>query len=153
MTSQLKTRTGGQVVIETLQALGAQLVFGLPGIHTLPLWEALRTRAWQQALTPPSGPTYVEVPVDLLRDEAEMSPPISLNPEPPPPAAASQTLVVEAARLLARAQRPVIWAGGGVLRSEAWRELAELAGRLDAPVATTYMGKGAFPEDHPLSAG
>src|SRR5438105_10603775 len=43
MTSQLKTRTGGQVVIETLQALGAQLVFGLPGIHTLPLWEALRT--------------------------------------------------------------------------------------------------------------
>ena len=48
---------------------------------------------------------------------------------------------------------PVLWAGGGVERSGAWAELAALAERLDAPVATTYMGKGAFPADHPLSAG
>jgi acetolactate synthase-1/2/3 large subunit len=40
-----------------------------------------------------------------------------------------------------------------VIRSGAWHELAVLADRLDAPVATTYMGKGAFSEDHPLSAG
>jgi acetolactate synthase-1/2/3 large subunit len=47
----------------------------------------------------------------------------------------------------------VLWAGGGVLRSRAWLEFAELARRLDAPVATTYMGKGSFPADDPLSVG
>ena len=47
----------------------------------------------------------------------------------------------------------MLWAGGGVERSGAWAELAALAERLDAPVATTYMGKGAFPADHPLSVG
>jgi acetolactate synthase-1/2/3 large subunit len=61
--------------------------------------------------------------------------------------------VAEAARLLAGAERPVLWAGGGVERSGAWEELRTLDERLDAPVATTYMGKGAFPADHPLSAG
>ena len=40
-----------------------------------------------------------------------------------------------------------------MLRSGAWDELRALAERLDAPVATTYMGKGAFPEDHPLAVG
>ena len=59
----------------------------------------------------------------------------------------------EAVRLLAGAERPVVWAGGGVLRSGAWDELRAVAERLDAPVVTTYMGKGAFPEDHPLAAG
>ena len=48
-------------------------------------------------------------------------------------------------RLLAAAERPVLWAGGGVERSGAWEELRALAERLDAPVATTYMGKGALP--------
>src|SRR5207253_8879752 len=51
------------------------------------------------------------------------------------------------------AKQPVSWAGGGVLRSQAWKELAELAERIDAPVASTHMGKGAFPSVHPLSAG
>ena len=55
--------------------------------------------------------------------------------------------------MLAAAERPVVWAGGGVLRSAAWEELRALAERLDAPVVTTFMGKGAFPEDHPLFAG
>jgi acetolactate synthase-1/2/3 large subunit len=47
----------------------------------------------------------------------------------------------------------VLWAGGGVIRSGAQAELRELAERLDAPVATTYMGKGALGDDHPLAAG
>jgi len=55
--------------------------------------------------------------------------------------------------LLSAAERPVIWAGGGVIRSGGWEALIELAERIDAPVATTYMGKGAIPEDHPLSVG
>jgi acetolactate synthase-1/2/3 large subunit len=61
--------------------------------------------------------------------------------------------IAEAAELLAAAERPVVWAGGGVQRSGAWDELALVAERLDAPVATSFMGKGSFPEDHPLAAG
>src|SRR5213076_49418 len=76
----------------------------------------LIAEAWRRALTPPSGPTYLEVPVDLL--------------------------LAEAAALLSAAERPVIWAGGGVLRSGGWEALVQLAERIDAPVATTYMGKG-----------
>ena len=46
-----------------------------------------------------------------------------------------------------------MWAGGGVLRAGAWAELRLVAERLGAPVATTYMGKGAYPEDDPLALG
>jgi acetolactate synthase-1/2/3 large subunit len=61
--------------------------------------------------------------------------------------------VTVAARALAHAQRPVIWAGGGVIRSGAREEVRRLAEVLQAPVATTYMGKGAVPDSHPLAAG
>jgi acetolactate synthase-1/2/3 large subunit len=108
--------------------------------------------AWTRAQTPPSGPTYVEVPTDILRDPtsvARVDELESLIGAPVPPRAA----LAEAARLLSSLPDPVIWAGGGVLRSGAWEQLAELATLLDAPVATTYMGKGAFPADHPLSVG
>src|SRR4029079_1188863 len=53
----------------------------------------------------------------------------------------------------AGAERPLVWAGSGVLRSGAWEELRSVAETLRAPVVTWYMGKGAFPEDHELSAG
>lgn len=111
-------------------------------------------RAWRQSLTPPSGPTYVEIPVDLL--QAEIPPSLSDRPLPlveTIPLLHGGGSLSEATELLARSERTLVWAGGGVLRSEAWMELAELAERLDSPVATTYLGKGAFPEDHPLSAG
>ena len=55
--------------------------------------------------------------------------------------------------MLAGAERPLVWAGSGVLRSGAWEELRAVAETLRAPVVTSYMGKGAFPEDHELSAG
>jgi acetolactate synthase-1/2/3 large subunit len=108
--------------------------------------------AWVRARTPPTGPVFVEIPVDLLASETDVSAAkvkaISDRPTP-----ASQGDFDEAARILNDSDRPVVWAGGGVLRSGAWDELAELATRLDAPVATTYMGKGAFPADDALFAG
>jgi acetolactate synthase-1/2/3 large subunit len=66
---------------------------------------------------------------------------------------APETSLRDAARRLSQAERPVIWAGGGVIRSGAQAELLELAERLGAPVATTYMGKGAIADEHPLAAG
>jgi len=61
--------------------------------------------------------------------------------------------IADAARLLAAAERPVIFAGNGVLLSEATDELRQLAELRDIPVATTLIGKGAFPERHPLALG
>lgn len=54
---------------------------------------------------------------------------------------------------LAHSGRPVIFAGGGVVLSEAWEEVQALAEHLGIPVATTLMGKGVIPEDHPLALG
>ncbi|MYR63878.1 thiamine pyrophosphate-binding protein, partial [Streptomyces sp. SID625] len=60
-------------------------------------------------------------------------------------------LTAVAARLLSTAERPAIIAGGGVVRADAAKKLRALAERLNAPVVTTFGGKGAFPWNHPLS--
>jgi len=61
--------------------------------------------------------------------------------------------LVEAARLIARAERPLIMAGHGVILSDAYAELRELAERTGSPVITTLLGISAFPESHPLHLG
>ncbi len=253
------SRTGGELLAESLSALGADVVFGLPGVHALPAWEGLRRRglrsvvlrtelsagfaadgyarttgraaplllstgpgalnsltalmeaasshvpvvavvsqipshlvgrrrgylhelpdqlasfaplvkwtasapsleslpslmaaAWSRALTPPSGPVVVEVPVDLLSSETTVPEVTELDGAPARPPVPDRAALAEAIVLLSESERPVLWAGGGVLRSGAWAELRELAERLGSPVATTYMGKGSFPPDHRLAAG
>jgi acetolactate synthase-1/2/3 large subunit len=254
----VKARTGGRLVAETLEALGTEVAFGVPGVHALAIWDGLRAspirtigfrtelnagfaadgharatgkpaalllstgpgalvslaslmeaasahvpvvaissqiprdligrgrgylheladqmasfapivkwasrarshadipellgEAWQRAQDPPSGPVFLEIPVDLLASETNVSAAteIAISDGPTP---ASQGAFADAARVLNDSARPVVWAGGGVLRSGAWDELDELARKLDAPVATTYMGKGAFPADDALFAG
>jgi acetolactate synthase-1/2/3 large subunit len=254
------TRIGGHVVAETLRVLGAEVVFGIPGVHALPIWEGLRTaelrvlgfrqelnaafaadgcarvtgrpapvvvstgpgafmtiaplmeaftafvpvvvvatqidsdaigkgrgelhetpdqaasfaplvkwtgrarttgeiprvlaEAWRRAATPPQGPVYVEVPFDVLHapaSESLLDDELDATPEAVPLPA--PTDLDRAAELLSAAERPVVIAGGGTVRSGAAAELLELAERLDAPVATTYTGKGAFPEEHRLALG
>lgn len=61
--------------------------------------------------------------------------------------------ISEAANLLAKAERPIILSGGGVIIANASDELMQMSDLLIAPVATTFMGKGSFPEGHPLSVG
>ncbi|HEY7839095.1 MAG TPA: thiamine pyrophosphate-binding protein [Terriglobales bacterium] len=61
--------------------------------------------------------------------------------------------IAAAAALLAQARQPVIFAGNGVLLSQGWEELRELAEMTGTPVATTLIGKGLLPEDHPLALG
>jgi acetolactate synthase-1/2/3 large subunit len=113
----------------------------------------LIAEAWRRAWTPPSGPTYVEVPTDLLSGGTAVPKVARLDGDPQKQPGPQPSALAEAVRLLSSLPDPVIWAGGGVLRSGAWKALAELADRLGAPVATTYMGKGAFPDDHPLAVG
>ncbi len=258
MSEAVRTRIGGHVVVEALEELGAETAFGLPGVHALGIWEALResplryvgfrtelnaafaadgyaraggkpaalllstgpgalnaltglmeassahvplvaiasqiphdligrgrgylhelrnqrasfepivkwaarargaedvpellAEAWQRAQTPPSGPVFVEIPVDVLTGETGVRAG-GLDGNPPAPSVPDAARLDEAARALAGAQQPLVWAGSGVLRSGAWEELRAVAEALRAPVVTSYMGKGAFPEDHPLSAG
>jgi acetolactate synthase I/II/III large subunit len=65
----------------------------------------------------------------------------------------SALALVEAARLIGRAERPLIMAGHGVILSDAYGELRELAERTGIPVITTLLGISAFPESHPLHLG
>ena len=108
--------------------------------------------AWRVALTPPTGPVYLEVPVDVLDGPAGPAGG-PLHAQPPLTHAPAPEAIAAAAELLAGADRPVLWAGSGVERSGAWAELRALAERLRAPVATTYMGKGAFPASDALCVG
>jgi acetolactate synthase-1/2/3 large subunit len=98
------------------------------------------------------GTALVELPLDLIDARLE-SEPIQVKPPQPPLGADETEKLQEAAKLLGMASRPAIWAGGGVIRSGATAELVRVAEALDAPVITTFMGKGAFPEEHPLAIG
>jgi acetolactate synthase-1/2/3 large subunit len=108
--------------------------------------------AWRSALTVPFGPVWVEIPQDVLAEPARLPQvtAVDATPEELPP---RPELTAVAADLLARAERPVIVAGGGVIRSDASRKLRQLAEKLAIPVVTTFGGKGAFPWTHPLSLG
>ncbi|MFI7338303.1 thiamine pyrophosphate-binding protein [Streptomyces sp. NPDC050085] len=106
--------------------------------------------AWESALSVPHGPVYVEIPQDVLLAPARL-PVLSAADAIPHELPPLPELTAVAADLLARAERPVIVAGGGVVRADAAGKLRALAERLTAPVVCTYGGKGAFPWEHPLS--
>ena len=108
-------------------------------------------RAFAQLRNGRPGPALVEVPMDVLGedigDTLDYTPSFSTRSAPDPAA------VKTAAEALAKAERPVIYAGQGVHYAEAWPELKELAELLSIPVTTSLEGKSAFPENHPLSLG
>ncbi|WP_166462746.1 thiamine pyrophosphate-binding protein [Amycolatopsis acidicola] len=250
-------KTGAQHLVDTLTELGAEVAFGLPGVHNLPIWEALAesgirligvrheqtagyaadgyaratgklgvalvttgpgaantlgavgeamasaspvlvlatdipaklrrpgvvrgvlhetsdqaamfapvtksattvevaediapavARAARLAVQPQSGPVYVGVPTDFLREHTtRLSAPDSTERF----AAINLTDLDEAQRLLSGAARPLIWAGGGAARAEAGPVIGELAERLAAPVVTTFAGRGLLPPSHPCAA-
>jgi acetolactate synthase-1/2/3 large subunit len=252
-------RIGGQLVANTLEALGTEVAFGVPGVHALAIWEGLRStsiraigtrtelsagfaadgyarssgrpgvvllstgpgalnsltavmeaasshvplvlissqipsdligrgrgylhelpdqlgafatlvkgawratsiesvpgllqRAFEQALAPPSGPVFVEIPVDLLTGDADQVSATAVTGPSIRRPTAPRSHLLAAAELLTQARSPVIWAGGGVIRADARHAVLALAELLDAPVATTYMGKGAIADAHPLAVG
>ena len=106
--------------------------------------------AFAQMLTGRPRPAAIEIPCDVLDGSADISFPQAFTPARLQPESAA---ITQAAHALRKAQRPVIWAGNGVISSNAVTELRQLAEQLGAPVFSTVLGKGVFPEDHPLSAG
>ena len=109
-------------------------------------------RAFNAMMSGRPGPVHLDLPMDVQADAADVD---IADLERRVPAARPRPdddLTHRAARLLYGAKRPVIVAGGGVILSEAARELVALAEHLGAAVVTTWQGKGAIPEDHPLNA-
>lgn len=106
--------------------------------------------AMRQMKTGRPRPTEVEVSPDVLARTGEVS---FLKAEEYPPPQPNQEAIGQAAALLAKSKKPLIWAGGGTIISNASKEVAALAEALGAAVATTAEGKGIMPEDHPLCLG
>ncbi|MBJ7383967.1 MAG: thiamine pyrophosphate-binding protein, partial [Mycolicibacterium sp.] len=113
---------------------------------------SLLADAWALARSAPAGPTWVEVPQDVLLEPVDV-PTVTGVAAVDVTRAARPEILDAAAELLSAAARPVILAGGGVRRSRGGSEaLVALAELLDAPVVSTVGGKGAIPFAHPLSA-
>jgi acetolactate synthase-1/2/3 large subunit len=99
------------------------------------------------------GPVLIDLPRDVTVDHLEFSWPEVNLPGYHPSFKVHEMQIKKAAKALMEAERPVIYVGGGVKFANAHQELFELAVKINAPVTTTLMGLGCFPEDHPLSLG
>jgi acetolactate synthase I/II/III large subunit len=99
------------------------------------------------ALAAPSGPAYVDYPLDVVFTEAELEIPLPPEPKAAQPAAG----VEEAAALLAGAERPAIMAGTGLYWAKGEGELQALAEALGIPVFLNGLGRGCLPADHELA--
>ncbi len=106
------------------------------------------------ATTGRPGPVLIDLPKNTQTEIEQMDFPRNVqirgykpNIEPHP------IQVKKAVKLLLKAERPIILSGGGTITSNASPELVQVAELLMAPVATTFMGKSCFPENHPLSIG
>jgi acetolactate synthase-1/2/3 large subunit len=111
-------------------------------------------RAYKTAISGRPGPVVVQLPFDIQHTEIELesipdpTPWITIGRPGPDPDA-----IERAADLIAAAERPLLSVSSGIHNARAWDELRQLAERFSIPVETAVPGKGALPEDHPLSLG
>jgi acetolactate synthase-1/2/3 large subunit len=116
--------------------------------HPLEIPRAIH-EAFYVARTGRPGPVIVDIPVDLSRADIPYEPVSDVHlPGYQPTTEGNAKQIRQAAKALAAARRPVIYAGGGVVAAEAARELTELATADRFPVTCTLMGLGAFPAPH-----
>ena len=105
-------------------------------------------RAFSEARSGRPRPVAIELPPDVLQAVADIT---LLEPARPERAPADPDKLEQAAELLARAARPVIYSGGGTLAAGAWQELQALAELLEAPVVMSVDGRGALSDRHDLA--
>lgn len=110
--------------------------------------------AFHIASTGRPGPVLVDIAKDALQKMTDFYYPtsVSLKGYQPKTQPEAQN-ILDAADLIAHSKKPVFYVGGGVIKANASCELLELAQLLGAPVVTTLMARGAFPDSHPLNLG
>jgi acetolactate synthase-1/2/3 large subunit len=107
-------------------------------------------KAFKQAQTERPGATFIVLPEDVAERDTDAVPlPVNVPRDPAP----SDDQVDRAARVLSSASHPVVLAGAGVARDWARDALIRFSERLNVPVATTFLGKGVFPDDHANALG
>ncbi len=110
--------------------------------------------AFHLASTGRPGPVLVDIPKDVLNQPTHWSEPsLTGLPGYKPTREGHPKQIKAAIDLIESAERPVLYVGGGVINAGASAELAEFAVAVNAPVVTTLMARGAFPDDHPLALG
>ena len=110
--------------------------------------------AFHIASTGRPGPVLVDIAKDALQAMTNFSYPTSVNLKGyHPQLVPDNQSILDAAALITQSSKPVFYVGGGVIKANASRELLELAQLLGAPVVTTLMARGAFPDSHPLHLG
>ena len=110
--------------------------------------------AFHIASTGRPGPVLLEVPKDVLNATFDYAHPASVDlPGYKPTVRGHGRMVREAAKLMMRAERPVLYVGGGALKAGAHEEVVRLAEQLEVPVVTTLMARGVVPDSHPNHLG
>jgi len=110
--------------------------------------------AFYVASTGRPGPVVIDLPVDVQFAETEFQYPSDISMRGYKPAyTGHQGQVKKAAKLIEKSKKPVIYAGGGIIISGASAQLREFAEKIQAPVVTTLLGLGGFPQTHELSLG
>jgi acetolactate synthase-1/2/3 large subunit len=116
--------------------------------------ERVIREAFHVAASGRPGPVLVDLPKDMIQNKCYYNGQQNVTiPSYKPTREGHSTQIAKAANLLSNAQKPLIYAGGGVVLGEAWEELTAMAERLNIPVTTTLSGLGGFPEGKPQSLG
>ncbi|WP_138431163.1 biosynthetic-type acetolactate synthase large subunit [Fodinibius saliphilus] len=116
--------------------------------------EQVIRKAFHVATSGRPGPVLVDLPKDMLKTEGHYSGLRKVSiPSYSPTEKGHFSQIKKAAELLSDAEKPLIYAGGGVVLGKAWNELTAMAERHNIPVTTTLMGLGGFPEGKPQALG
>ena len=110
--------------------------------------------AFHIATTGRPGPVLVDIAKDALQKMTKYEWPKSINMAGyKPQVTPAPQAILDAAALITQSSKPVFYIGGGVIKADAHKELRQLVELLGAPVVTTLMARGAFPDSHPLHMG
>ncbi|MFQ5816134.1 MAG: biosynthetic-type acetolactate synthase large subunit [Candidatus Hydrothermarchaeaceae archaeon] len=156
LTGQVATSFIGRDAFQETDAVGVTMSitkqnFQLRTMEDIPV---IFKKAFKLAKMGRPGPVSIDMPKDVQTNEGDVEFPKDVEiPGYKPTLRGNPKQIKKAADMLMNAERPTILAGGGIIISGAASELRRLAEMLLAPVATTLMGKGAFPEEHPLALG
>lgn len=155
-TAQVPTKLIGNETFQEVDIVGITRPITKHNFLVTKISELMETikSAFYIATTGRPGPVLVDLPRDVMSEKFIFNYPDSVNLRGYNPVySAHAGQIKRAAEIINNSSRPVIIAGGGVIASNASGELRELVRKINAPITTTLMGQGTYPEDDPLSLG